>query len=91
METQFAGDGADLPVFGVKVAANLRTGFGTDHQQTSPSSWNARERVNETRGSTTDPAAQANAGQFFRPAGQPSGVGWRRYFYNRRIPLPTYR
>ena len=32
MHAQFAGDGADLPVFGVKVAANLCAGFGTDHQ-----------------------------------------------------------
>jgi len=69
MHAQFAGDGADLPVFGVEIAANLRTGFGTNHRQTSPSSWNAREWVNEMRGSTTDPAAQAYAGQFFRPAG----------------------
>jgi len=59
MHAQLAGDGADLPMFGVEVAANLRTGFQTDHQENSLSSWNAWERVNETRGSTTDPAAPA--------------------------------
>jgi len=31
VDAQFTGNGADFPVFGVKVAANLRTDFRTDH------------------------------------------------------------
>jgi hypothetical protein len=31
MNAQFAGDSSDLPVFDVKVAANLRADFRTDH------------------------------------------------------------
>ena len=34
MDVQFTGNGADLPVFGVKIAANLRAGFRTDHEMT---------------------------------------------------------
>ena len=34
MNVQFTGNGADLPVFDVKVAANLRAGFRTDHETT---------------------------------------------------------
>jgi hypothetical protein len=33
MDTPFTGNGADLPVLGVKVAANLHTGLGTDHER----------------------------------------------------------
>src|ERR1700686_2579838 len=32
MDAQFTGNGADLPMFGVKVAANLRAGFRTHHK-----------------------------------------------------------
>ena len=32
MQTEFAGDGADLPVLGVEVPTNLRPGFRTDHE-----------------------------------------------------------
>ena len=32
MYAQFAGDRADLPMLGVKVAANLRVGFRADHE-----------------------------------------------------------
>src|SRR5579863_4372965 len=32
MDAQLTGNGADFPVLDVKVAANLRTGFRTDHQ-----------------------------------------------------------
>ncbi len=31
VDAQFTGNGADLPVFGIKVAANPRAGFRTDH------------------------------------------------------------
>jgi len=32
VDAQFTGNGADFPVFGVKVAADLRAGFGTNHE-----------------------------------------------------------
>jgi hypothetical protein len=31
MNAEFGSDGADLPMFGVKVTPDLRTGFWTDH------------------------------------------------------------
>jgi hypothetical protein len=31
MNIEFTGDGADFPVLGVKVTANLNAGFGIDH------------------------------------------------------------
>ncbi len=31
MHAQFTGDGADLPMLGIKIAANLRADFRTDH------------------------------------------------------------
>jgi hypothetical protein len=31
MQVQFTGDGADFPMLGEKVVANLHTGFETDH------------------------------------------------------------
>ena len=34
VDAQFTGNGADFPVFGVKVAANLRAGFRTHHEIT---------------------------------------------------------
>src|SRR3954452_16826702 len=33
MDIQFARDGADLPMFGVKITSNLRAGFRTDHER----------------------------------------------------------
>ena len=33
MHAELAGNGADFPMFGVEVAANLRAGFRTDHQE----------------------------------------------------------
>ena len=32
VDAQFTGNGADFPVLDVKVAANLRAGFRTDHE-----------------------------------------------------------
>ena len=58
MDAQFACDGADLPVLGVVVTTNLYSGFRTDHQQASPSSWDAWKGINETPCSPTDPATQ---------------------------------
>ena len=34
MNAEFAGDGADRPVFGVKVVTDLDAGFGTNHAMT---------------------------------------------------------
>src|SRR5207247_9596380 len=66
MHAQFTGDRADLPMLGVKVAANLRADFGTDHE-ISPSSWNARKRIYEAAPAATDPATHPNARASFRP------------------------
>jgi hypothetical protein len=57
VETKFSGNGADLPMLGVKIAANLYASFGTDHPS-SPSSWNVRERIDEAAWPATDRAAQ---------------------------------
>jgi hypothetical protein len=32
VDDEFTGDGTDCPMLGIEVAANLRTGFGADHQ-----------------------------------------------------------
>jgi hypothetical protein len=34
VDAQFTGNGADFPVFDVKIAAYLRAGFRTDHERT---------------------------------------------------------
>jgi len=62
-------NGADLPMLGIEIAANLYAGFGTDHAS-SPSSWNLWERIDETAWSATDGAAQPEIGWFFQPTGQ---------------------
>jgi hypothetical protein len=66
MHAQFTGDRADLPMLGVKVAANLRSDVGTDHEM-SPSSWNAWKRIHEATPAATDPATHPNARASFRP------------------------
>ena len=33
MDAQFTGNGADFPMLGVKITANLGAGFGTDHEK----------------------------------------------------------
>ncbi len=58
MNVQFTGNGADLPMFDVKVAANLRAGFRADHEMDSLSSWSAWKRIDEPSNATADPAAQ---------------------------------
>ena len=50
VDAQFTGDGADFPMLGVKVAANLRAGFRTDHCDGSPSLWNAWKWIDEASG-----------------------------------------
>ena len=73
MNAQFTGNGADLPVFDVKVAANLRASFRTDHAEGSLSWWSAWKRIDEASDATADPAAQRQkqAGV----SGQDCGVG----------------
>ena len=46
VDVQGLCNGADFPMFGVEIAANLYAGFGTDHAS-SPSSWNMWERIDE--------------------------------------------
>jgi hypothetical protein len=48
-------NGADFPMLGVKIAANLYAGFGGDHPS-SPSSWNTWERIDEAAWPATDRA-----------------------------------
>src|SRR5215831_19083695 len=60
---------ADLPMLGKEIAANLHTGFGTDHPG-SPSSWNAWERIDEAAWPAADRAAQPGTSLLLPPAGQ---------------------
>jgi hypothetical protein len=46
VDVQVLRNGADFPVLGVEIAANLNAGFGTDHV-CSPSSWDLGERIDE--------------------------------------------
>ena len=62
MDVQFAGDGADLPMLGIKIAANLGAGFGSDHDRDSPSSWHAWKRIDEAPSPAADPAPQPQNG-----------------------------
>src|SRR5579859_8185097 len=68
MYAQFTGDGADLPMLGVKVTANLGSNFGADHGLGSPSSWNGWKRIHESPSAATDPATHPNARTRLRPA-----------------------
>src|SRR6478672_2678 len=74
VDVQGLCNGADFPVFGVKVAADLYAGFGTDHPS-SPSSWSPWERIDEPAWAATDGAAQPEIESVFRPAGS---LRWRR-------------
>jgi hypothetical protein len=74
VDVQGGCNGADFPMLGVEIAANLYAGFGTDHAG-SPSSWNLGERIDEAAWPATDRAAQPEIGPFFQPAGQ---IGWQR-------------
>jgi hypothetical protein len=66
VDVQGLCNGADFPMLGVKIAANLYADFGTDHPS-SPSSWNVRERIDETAWPATDRAAQPETGPLFQP------------------------
>jgi hypothetical protein len=58
---------ADFPMLGETITANLYVSFGTDHSS-SPSSWNAWERIDEAAWPATDRAAQPEIGPLFQPA-----------------------
>jgi hypothetical protein len=62
MNVQFAGNRADLPMLGVKIAANLGAGFRRDHDLDSPSSWHAWKRIDEAPSPATDPTPQPQNG-----------------------------
>jgi len=62
MNVQFAFNGANLPMFGVKITANRRAGFRRDHALASPSSWHPWKRVDEAPRPATDPASQPQNG-----------------------------
>lgn len=64
-------NGADFPMLGVEVAANLYAGFGSDHSG-SPSSWNLWERIDEAAWPATDRAAQPRTGAGFQPVRRPN-------------------
>ena len=89
MQAEFTGNGANFPMFSVKVAANLRTDFGTDHQRSSPSSWNAWKRINEMTCAATDPAAPPYSWPFFRPAREQCVPESRWNAYRGCVNLPT--
>ncbi len=90
MEAEFASDGADLPVFGVKVATDLDTGFRTDHRGLSSARRKAWKGIEETAAAATDRATQFVTGPVFRPApGEDrGGASPERRPSRSRIPLP---
>src|SRR5215472_8172286 len=62
MNAQFAADGSDLPVFGVKQAANFDVSFWADHGSGSTeASWKSRERVHPTAATAADDATWQSA------------------------------
>src|SRR5579872_4861177 len=68
VDAQNLCNGADFPMLGVEIAANLYAGFGGDHPN-SPSSWNVWERIDETAWPAADRAAQPRTRSLFQPAG----------------------
>src|SRR5579871_2154276 len=59
MHAQLAGNRADLPMLGVKVAANLGAGFRCDHRRrSSPGSGDAGKRIHPATAPSADNAAQ---------------------------------
>ena len=66
MNGQFPGDGADLPVFGIKIAADLCAGFVVDHSGEPPSFWNTWKRIDEAPWASADPATQRECLRLFR-------------------------
>jgi hypothetical protein len=68
---------ADLPMFGIEIAANLYMRFGTDHSS-SPSSWNAWEGIDKAAWASTDRAPQIESGWLVPMAGNRSAQRERR-------------
>jgi len=69
MNAEFAGDGSDLPVLGVKQAANFDVGFWADHGRgSSEASGKARERVHPTAAPAADDAVRKAAAAQSEPA-----------------------
>jgi hypothetical protein len=68
VNAQFSGDGADFPMLGVKVAADLHTGFWIDHLGRSSARRNPWEGIDETAAAATDGAAQPVTSADFRPS-----------------------
>jgi hypothetical protein len=62
MDVQLAGNRADLPMLGVKMAANLGAGFRRDHDLDLPSSRQQWKRIDEAPGPATDPASHPQNG-----------------------------
>jgi hypothetical protein len=91
MYAQFTGNGADLPMLGEKIAANLRTDFRTDHKVSSPSSWNRGERVNEAAHAATNLATQTHSRLDPWKARQCRNPGLVRNFYWACFHRPTCR
>jgi len=67
VNAQLSGDGADFPMLGVEITANLDVGFWTDRLDWSSGTWNSWEGVNETAASAAEEAAQQLAGPLFGP------------------------
>jgi hypothetical protein len=67
VDAEFSGDGADFPMLGVKVTADLNVGFWIDHLVSSGSR-NWWERIDETAAPAADGAAQECARRLFGPA-----------------------
>jgi hypothetical protein len=57
VNAQLLCDGADFPMLGVKIAANLGAGFWADHGSASSETWNTWERVNPIAAAAADDAA----------------------------------
>ena len=74
VDVQGLCNGADFPMLGVEIAANLYAGFGTDHAS-SPSSWNMWERIDKAAWPAADRAAQPATGPLLQSAGR---LRWQR-------------
>lgn len=73
VDVQSLRNGADFPMLGVEIAANLYTDFGSDHPS-SPSSWNLWERIDEAAWPAADRAAQPRTGAGFPPERRPNSL-----------------
>jgi hypothetical protein len=67
MNVPWLRKGADFPVLGVEIRADLGAGFGTDHVDVSSETWNAWERVNPIAAPAAEDAAEKRRRKLFRP------------------------